>query len=99
MSEIASNRKAPRDYHILETLSGNVDTMVLSAYFHKPRNQKLIFGPHWDFDRALESTDGRDANPRTWACGPVFSGWYGRLFQDVEAWQRWVDRFQQLRTR
>ena len=87
------------DYHILETLSGNVDTMVLSAYFHKPRNQKLIFGPHWDFDRALGSTDGRDANPRTWACGPVFSGWYGRLFQDVEAWQRWVDRFQQLRTR
>ncbi len=86
------------DYHILETLSGNVDTMVLSAYFHKPRNQKLIFGPHWDFDRALGSTDGRDANPRSWTSGPVFAGWYGQLFQDSEAWQRWVDRFQQLRT-
>ena len=87
------------DYHILEMVSGNVDTLVLSAYFHKPRNQKLIFGPHWDFDRALGSTDGRDANPRTWACGPIFAGWYGQLFQDIEAWQRWVDRFQQLRTR
>ena len=86
------------DYHILEMLSGNVDTMVLSAYFHKPRNQKLIFGPHWDFDRALGSTDGRDSNPRSWTCGPVFAGWYGQLFQDTEAWQRWVDRFQQLRT-
>lgn len=86
------------DYHILEMLSGNVDTMVLSAYFHKPRNQKLIFGPHWDFDRALGSTDGRDSNPRNWTCGPVFAGWYGQLFQDTEAWQRWVDRFQQLRT-
>lgn len=86
------------DYHILEMLSGNVDTMVLSAYFHKPRNQKLIFGPHWDFDRALGSTDGRDSNPRSWTCGPVFAGWYGQLFQDTEAWQRWVDRFQHLRT-
>ena len=86
------------DYHILEMLSGNVDTMVLSAYFHKPRNQKLIFGPHWDFDRALGSTDGRDSNPRNWTSGPVFAGWYGQLFQDTEAWQRWVDRFQQLRT-
>lgn len=86
------------DYHIIETLSGNVDTMVLSAYFYKPRNQKLIFGPHWDFDRALGSTDGRDANPRLWLCGPVFNGWYGTMFQDIEAWQRWVDRYQQLRT-
>lgn len=55
-------------------------------------------GPHWDFDRALGSTDGRDSNPRSWTCGPVFAGWYGQLFQDTEAWQRWVDRFQQLRT-
>ena len=86
------------DYHILAMLSGNVDTMVLSSYFHKPRNQKLIFGPHWDFDRALGSTDGRDANPRNWISGPVFAGWFGQLFQDTEAWQRWVDRFQQLRT-
>lgn len=86
------------DYHIIEMLSGNVDTMVLSAYFYKPRNGKLVFGPHWDFDRALGSTDGRDANPRVWLCGPVFSSWFAPMFQDVEAWQRWVDRYQQLRT-
>ncbi len=86
------------DYHIIEALSGSVDTMVLSAYFYKPRNQKLIFGPHWDFDRALGSTDGRDAIPRSWNNGPVFSSWFGPMFGDVEAWQLWVDRFQQLRT-
>ncbi len=86
------------DYHIIETLSGNVDALVLSAYFYKPRNGKLIFGPHWDFDRALGSTDGRDANPRAWLAGPFFTGWLGAMFKDVEAWQRWVDRFQQLRT-
>ncbi len=87
------------DFHILEMLSGNVDTLVLSSFFYKTRDQKLIFGPHWDFDRALGSTDGRDTNPRIWACGPIFAGWFGLMFQDIEAWQRWVDRFQELRTR
>lgn len=87
------------DYHLVEVLSGNVDAVVLSAYFNKPRDGKLVFGPHWDFDRALGSTDGRDANPRLWTTGPFFSGWFGPLFSDPEAWQRWVDRYQQLRTR
>lgn len=85
------------DYHILELLSGNVDALVLSAYFHKPRDGKLTFGPHWDFDRALGSTDGRDANPRNWVTGPFFSGWWSRLFRDPDFWQRWIDRYQELR--
>ena len=86
------------DYHLIEVLSGNVDAVVLSAYFNKPRNEKLVFGPHWDFDRALGSTDGRDANPRMWTTGQFFNGWFGQLFGDIEAWQQWVDRYQQLRT-
>jgi hypothetical protein len=86
------------DYHTLEVLSGNVDALVLSTYFHKPRNGKLVFGPHWDFDRALGSTDGRDANPRLWNTGPFFSpNWWSRLFRDPDFWQQWVDRWQELR--
>lgn len=86
------------DFHVLEVLSGNVDAIVLSTYFHKPRNGKLTFGPHWDFDRALGSTDGRDANPRQWNTGPFFSGpWWPRLFTDPDFWQLWVDRWQELR--
>ena len=86
------------DYHVLEVLSGNVDALVLSAYFHKPRNGPLSFGPHWDFDRALGSTDGRDANPRMWNTGPFFSAtWWSRLFADPDFWQAWVDRWQELR--
>jgi hypothetical protein len=86
------------DFHTLEVLSGNVDTLVLSTYFHKPRNGKIVFGPHWDFDRALGSTDGRDANARVWSTGPFFSAtWWNRLFTDPDFWQRWVDRWQQLR--
>ena len=90
--------EAAIDFHVLEVLSGNVDAMVLSTYFHKPRNGKIVCGPHWDFDRALGSTDGRDANPRQWDTGPFFGGeWWPRLCSDPDFWQRWVDRWQELR--
>jgi len=90
--------EAAIDFHVLEVLSGNVDAMVLSTYFHKPRNGKIVCGPHWDFDRALGSTDSRDANPRQWDTGPFFGGaWWPRLFTDLDFWQLWVDRWQELR--
>jgi hypothetical protein len=86
------------DYHVLEVLSGNVDALVFSTYFYKPRNGKLVFGPHWDFDRALGSTDGRDYEPDHWNTGRFFSGaWWGQLFRDPDFWQLWVDRWQELR--
>ena len=86
------------DYHVLEVLSGNVDALVYSTYFYKPRKGKLVFGPHWDFDRALGSTDGRDDNPRRWNTGHFFGGpWYAQLFRDPDFWQAWVDRWQNLR--
>lgn len=86
------------DFHVLEVLSGNVDAMVLSTYFHKPRNGKITYGPHWDFDRALGSTDGRDTNPRIWNTGPFFgSAWWSKIFTDRDFWQMWVDRWQDLR--
>jgi hypothetical protein len=86
------------DFHVLEVLSGNVDALVLSTYFHKPRGGRIIFGPHWDFDRALGSVDERDANPRVWSTGPFFGGeWWPRLFSDPDFWQQWVDRWQEWR--
>lgn len=89
--------EAAIDFHVLEVLSGNVDAIVLSTYFYKPRNGKITFGPHWDFDRALGSTDGRDENPRMWGTGPYFSGvWWPRLFTDPDFWQLWIDRWQSL---
>ncbi len=86
------------DFHVLELLSGNVDAMVLSTYFYKPRNGRIICGPHWDFDRAMGSIDERDAYPRVWSTGPFFGGeWWPRLFRDPDFWQQWVDRWQELR--
>jgi hypothetical protein len=90
--------EAAIDFHVLEVLSGNVDAMVLSTHFHKPRGGRITFGPHWDFDRALGSTDGRDADPRIWTTGPFFAGaWWPQLFSDLDFWQQWVDRWQELR--
>ncbi|MBE7504329.1 MAG: lamin tail domain-containing protein [Verrucomicrobiales bacterium] len=95
------------DHHLLNIITFNVDALRLSAYFYKPREGRLAFGPLWDFDRALNSTDGRDANPRVWRSrvsdrGTDFFGygtqpWWGRLFSDLEFWQRYVDRWQELR--
>ena len=91
------------DHHMLNTLAFNVDALRLSAFFYKPRNGKLTFGPLWDFDRALGSTDGRDNNPRVWST-PDGSGtdmfhypWWDRLFTDIDFWQQWIDRWQGLR--
>ncbi len=92
------------DHHLLNVLTFNVDALRLSAYFYKPRGGKLEFGPLWDFDRALNSTDGRDANPRVWRSQVSDRGtdffnypWWGRMFQDPDFWQAWIDRYQELR--
>jgi len=92
------------DHHILNVMAFNVDALRLSAYFHKPRNGRLVFGPVWDFDRALGSTDGRDSNPRVWRSQTSDLGtdffnytWWGRMFRDPDFWQRWIDRWQDLR--
>lgn len=98
------------DHHILNVLTFNVDALRLSGFFYKPREGKLSFGPLWDFDRALGSTDGRDANPRIWRSAspdygtdmfnsaPIFANpWYGRMFRDIDFWQKWIDRWQELR--
>ena len=85
------------DFHILNTMAFNVDALVLSTYLYKPRNGKLTFGPLWDFDRALGSTDGRDSNPRTWGANFFTAYWWPRLFTDPDFTQRWIDRYQELR--
>lgn len=69
------------DYHAVEVLSGNVDFQSYSAYLHKPSGGKIVWGPHWDFDRALGSNDGRDANPRHWNTGGFFGGLVAAAFQ------------------
>ncbi len=101
------------DNHILNTLPFNVDGYRLSGFFHKPRNGKLRQGPLWDFDRSqgTASPDERPYNPRQWRRqiggdqgtdmfgNPTYLGveWWQRLFNDPDFWQKWIDRWQEVR--
>jgi hypothetical protein len=99
------------DHHILNALAFNVDALRLSGFFYKDRERKIEMGPLWDFDRSLGTTDGRAFNPRLWRVqaggdqGTDFFGnpsllgvrWWQRLFTDPDFWQRWIDRWTELR--
>lgn len=85
------------DFHIVDTLTENVDALVLSSYFHKPRSGPMAWGPLWDYDRAWGSTDGRDSSPRVWGNNFFTTPWWSRMFRDPNFWQMWIDRWQELR--
>ncbi|MBW8041214.1 MAG: hypothetical protein FVQ85_14595 [Planctomycetes bacterium] len=89
------------DHSLLNVLPMNADAFRLSGYMYKGREGKLESGPIWDFDRAMESTDGRDDNPEVWYGGggtDFFGfGWWGRFHQDINFWQKYIDRWYELR--
>jgi len=100
------------DYHLHQVFVFNADMLRISSYFYKPRGGKIEQGPLWDFDRAFaDSSDDRGFNPRRWRSGSSDGGtdafnpncnifcnpWYGKLFTDPDFWQRWIDRYQELR--
>lgn len=90
------------DHHILNVLALNVDALRLSTHFYKNRSGKIEFGPIWDFDRSMNSTDGRDDNARAWRgtgdATDFFSyPWWGRLFQDPAFYARYRERWNELR--
>ena len=90
------------DHNLLNMLAMNVDALRLSTHLHKTRAGKLEMGPLWDFDRALDSTDGRDNNAQSWhgtGDGTDYHKyvWWDRLFGDTNFWQRYIDRWYVLR--
>ncbi|HEY5914024.1 MAG TPA: lamin tail domain-containing protein [Verrucomicrobiae bacterium] len=101
------------DYHLHNTFTFNVDALRISAYFTKPRDGKIVQGPLWDFDRSQGTSGGDDRgfNPRRWRSGMWDGGtdffnencsifcnpWYGKMFNDPDFWQKWIDRYQELR--
>lgn len=90
------------DHNLLNMLAMNVDALRLSTHLHRARDGKLEMGPLWDFDRSLNSTDGRDNNARSWhgtGDGTDYHRyvWWNRLFEDRDFWQRYIDRWFDLR--
>ncbi|MBX3732799.1 MAG: CotH kinase family protein [Verrucomicrobiae bacterium] len=101
------------DHHLLNVVPMNVDALRLSAHLFKGRDRRIEMGPVWDFDRSMGTSKGGDTrafNPVNWrgqtwdegtdffnAAGVFSNPWYSRLFRDLEFWQRYVDRYQDLR--
>jgi len=92
------------DHHLHNVWTFNVDALRLSGYWTKERGGKMYPGPVWDFDRALCSTDGRDLDPKTWRSKVPDNGtdffnytWWNRLFRDPDFYQKYIDRWQELR--
>ena len=88
------------DYHILNVVAFNVDTLALSAYYYKGRNDVLYYGPIWDFDRSQGSKDAFDFNPLVWGesgTDMFRKYWWARIFSDIDFWQAWIDRYEDLR--
>ena len=87
------------DHHLLNVLTLNADALRLSTYFHKKREGKIEYGPIWDFDRSMDSTDSRDDNPSSWSGGTNYFTfpWWNRLFSDENFWQKYIDRYFELR--
>lgn len=91
------------DHHLLTTFTKDPDGLRLSTYLHKPRNGKLAFGPIWDFDRTMgNDSDGRSADPQGWNPAPERAeffdyDYWGRLFDDPDFFQEWIDRWQEVR--
>ena len=92
------------DHHLMQVWPMNVDGMRLSGFIQKERGGKIVYGPIWDYDRTLSSTDGRDANPLTWRStvsdfGTDFFNytWWARLFSDPDFYQKYIDRWVELR--
>ena len=84
------------DHYLITNWTRNVDGMQLSTFMYRPvTDGKLHLNPVWDFDRSMESYDGRDdSTSGMW--GQNFL-WFRNFFRDPEFEQQWIDRWQELR--
>ncbi len=92
-------------HHWVNTICMNVDGFRLSGYYYKDRNGLVGAGPVWDFDRSMESTDGRDNNPQAWDGTGDSSQtwddsrypWWGEALQNPDFRQLHTDLWQRER--
>jgi len=89
------------DHHLLVELTKNIDGYRLSTFMYKDRGGKLMMGPIWDYNLSLGNADYLNGGiPQGWYYPQLSSGdypWYGRLFEDPDFRQRYIDRWTELR--
>jgi hypothetical protein len=89
------------DHHIMVETMKNIDGFRLSTFMYKDRGGKLHMGPIWDYNLSLGNANylqGWQASG--WYYPQISSNeypWYGRLFQDPDFRQEYIDRWYELR--
>jgi hypothetical protein len=89
------------DHHIMVEMTKNIDGYRLSTFMYKDRGGLLNMGPIWDYNLSLGNANYFDGgNPENWYYPQLSSNeypWYGRLFQDPDFQQEYIDRWAELR--
>jgi CotH kinase protein len=85
---------------LLQELAKNVDAYRSSTYLHKLPGGKLRLGPLWDFNQAYgnASYDERAVDVEGWQVLRARPGsWFRKLFRDEAFFERFQDRYRELR--
>lgn len=83
-------------YLVNELLKNNDAYMHSSVFLHKPRNQKLFFGPLWDFDLAAGNINYNNSEkPEGWHVRN--SLWHQRLFDNTDFGEKVFDKWCELK--
>ena len=90
------------DHHLLVELTKNIDGFRFSTFYYKDRGGKLNMGPIWDWNLSFGNANARDGwIPEGWYWPQLDDrqySWFRRLFEDPDFEQRYVDRWNELRT-
>lgn len=84
------------NYYIINELFKNPDGASASAYLTKKRNDKLFFGPIWDFDLSLGNAGYGDVD-KTDGWHIRKASWFARLFEDPAFEAKVKTRWQELK--
>ena len=90
------------DYHWMVEATRNIDGYWFSQFYHKDRGGKLAMGPIWDWDISFGNAfyaEGYKTNGWRWQQLKNRDYlWFGRLFEDPDFLQKYIDRWALLRT-
>lgn len=84
------------NYYIVNEFVKNPDGAITSFWLYKKRNDKIIFGPVWDFDLSLGNA-GYDDLEKTSGWQTRKGPWFDRLFQDPAFKTRLTTRWNQAK--
>lgn len=85
------------DYFLLNELAKNVDGNLRRSTFlyKKPGDNKLYFGPIWDYDVSFGNAPIEGISPDGWCTRQAL--WYQKFFAHPEFNQKVIDRWRELR--